>query len=282
MTSSSKPRTIRRVLRNPLALIGAGVIVVVFLIGLFAPLVAPFDYAAIDVPSKFQPPSSAHLFGTDQFGRDLFSRVVYGARASLVIAVASTAVGMVIGVVLGSTAGYLGGWQDETIMRVMDVFLAFPAIILGIAFAAILGPSLTNLALIIALIQVPAFARVSRSSVLAVKSQEFVTAATTVGQTRLKILLKHVLPNTTGPLVVLASLKLPNAIIWEAAFSFLGLGVQPPTPSWGNLVFDGTRFLIRAPWLAGVPALVIVMVVLSFNLLGDGVRDVLDPRYHVS
>ncbi len=266
------------ILRSPASMAGLLIAIAAIGIGLFANILAPHDYAAVDVTQRFLPPSLGHPFGTDEFGRDLLSRVIFGARTSLIVALSSTLVGATLGVVLGVTAGYFGRASDEAIMRLMDIMLAFPSIVLGIALATVLGPSISNLALIIGFIQIPAFARVARSSTLVVKAQEYVVAARTLGQSNAGIMIRHVVPNILGPLVVLASLTVPGAIVTEAALSFLGLGVQPPTPSWGNLVFDGTRFIYSYPLLVALPGIVLSIAVLGFNLLGDGLRDVLDPR----
>lgn len=267
---------LRRMSRNQLTLIGAAGIAVFLLVGVLAPYIEPHPYAAFDLDHRLNGPTWAYPFGTDQFGRDLLSRVTYGARISLTVALAGTSVGTVAGVVLGAGAAYVGGWFDEIVMRIMDILLAFPQIVLAIAVASLLGPSLVNVIWIIGLLIVPQFARVTRGSVLAVMNLEYVTAARTVGQTEVMILLRHVLPNVLGPLIVLASLTIPGAIITEAALSFLGVGVQLPTPSWGNLLADGYGYLLQAPWLTIFPGVAITAAVLSFNVLGDGLRDALD------
>jgi peptide/nickel transport system permease protein len=195
-----------------------------------------------------------------------------------VVGVAATAIGTAAGVTLGAIAGFRGGWLDEVLMRAMDVILAFPSIVLAIAMAAVLGASLTNVIVIVGFLQVPHFARVTRASVLAAKELDFVLAARTIGQRARLILLRHVLPHALGPLVVLASLTIPGAITTEAALSFLGLGVQPPTPSWGNILADGRQYILQAPWMATFPGLAITVAVISFNFVGDGLRDALDPR----
>lgn len=266
----------RRLKRNRLGLIGAWGIVFFLAVGVLAPYIEPHPYAAFDLDHRLTGPAMSHLFGTDQFGRDLLSRVMYGARMSLTVALAATSVGTIVGVLIGAGAGYVGGWVDELAMRAMDIILAFPQIVLAIAVASLLGPSLVNVIWIIGLLIVPQFARVTRGSVIAVMNLEYVTAARTVGQSELSILLRHVFPNVLGPLVVLASLNIPNAIITEAALSFLGVGVQLPTPSWGNLLSGGNSYLLQAPWLTLFPGIAITVAVLSFNLLGDGLRDAID------
>lgn len=272
----STVRWLRRLGRNQLTLLGAAGIAVFLLVGVLAPYVEPHPYAAFDLDHRLSGPTWTYPFGTDQFGRDLLSRVVYGARISLTVALAGTSIGTVAGVVLGASAAYIGGWLDEIVMRAMDILLAFPQIVLAIAVASLLGPSLVNVIWIIGLLIIPQFARVTRGSVLAVMNLEYVTAARTVGQTEIRILLRHVFPNVLGPLVVLASLTIPSAIITEAALSFLGVGVQLPTPSWGNLLADGYSYLLQAPWLTIFPGIAITAAVLAFNVLGDGLRDALD------
>jgi peptide/nickel transport system permease protein len=272
----STVRWLRRLTRNQLTLIGAAGIAVFLVVGVLAPYIEPHPYAAFDLDHRLEGPTWAHPFGTDQFGRDLLSRVIYGARISLTVALAGTSVGTIAGVVVGASAAYIGGWFDEIVMRLMDILLAFPQIVLAIAVAALLGPSLVNVIWIIGLLIVPQFARVTRGSVLAVMNLEYVTAARTIGQTETRILLRHVFPNVLGPLVVLASLTIPSAIITEAALSFLGVGVQLPTPSWGNLLADGYSYLLQAAWLTIFPGIAITAAVLSFNVVGDGLRDALD------
>ncbi|HEX5465229.1 MAG TPA: ABC transporter permease [Candidatus Limnocylindrales bacterium] len=273
---AARPAWVRRFARNRLGLLGAFGIAVFLAVGILAPYIEPRPYAEFDLAHRLVGPSTAHLLGTDQFGRDQLSRILYGARISLTVALAGTSIGTVVGMLLGALAGYIGGWVDEAVMRAMDIVLAFPQIVLAIAVAALLGPSIINVIWIIGLLIVPQFARVTRGSVIAVMGLEYVTAARTVGQHERAILFGHVLPNVLGPLVVLASLTIPNAIITEAALSFLGVGVQLPTPSWGNLLSGGNTFLLQAPWLTIFPGIAITLAVLSFNVVGDGLRDALD------
>ena len=257
-----------------IGLLGVLIFVVVAIVG---PILTSTSYLAIDIPNRTKPPSLTHPFGTDQFGRDLLARIVYGSRVSLIVGVVSTLIGTVAGVVIGAISGFLGGWVDEVIMRLMDIVLAFPQIVLAIALAAVLGPSLNNVILIVGLLQIPQFARVVRGSVLSIKTTDYVAAARIIGLAETRILVGHVLPNTLGPVLVLASLAIPGSITSEAALSFLGLGVQPPAPSWGNLLADGRQYMLQAPWLATFPGLAITLAVLAFNFVGDGVRDALDP-----
>jgi peptide/nickel transport system permease protein len=265
-----------RLRRNGLALVGAAGIALFLSIGLFAPLIEPYPWSQFDLAHRLSGPTLGHLFGTDQFGRDILSRTIYGARISMLVALAATTIGTVGGVLVGVAAGYLGGWIDELSMRMMDIVLAFPQIVLAIAVAALLGPSLINVIWIVGLLMVPHFARITRGSAISVMNLEYITAARTIGQSDLMIVVRHIFPNIVGPLIVLASLAIPGAIITEAALSFLGAGVQLPEPSWGNLLSGGNAYLLQAPWLTIFPGLAITLAVLSFNLLGDGLRDALD------
>jgi peptide/nickel transport system permease protein len=270
-------QVLRRIRDDRVTLIGLLGVLIFVIVAVVGPILTSTSYLAIDIPNRTKPPSLAHPFGTDQFGRDLLARVVYGSRVSLIVGVVSTLIGTVAGVVIGAISGFLGGWVDEVIMRLMDIVLAFPQIVLAIALAAVLGPSLNNVILIVGLLQIPQFARVVRGSVLSIKTTDYVAAARIIGLKETRILVGHVLPNTLGPVLVLASLAIPGSITSEAALSFLGLGVQPPAPSWGNLLADGRQYMLQAPWLATFPGLAITLAVLAFNFVGDGVRDALDP-----
>ena len=265
-----------RLRRNRLALFGTAGIALFLSVGLFAPLIEPYPWSQFDLAHRLSGPTLGHVFGTDQFGRDILSRTIYGARVSMLVALIATTIGTVGGVLIGAAAGFLGGWIDELSMRTMDIILAFPQIVLAIAVAALLGPSLINVIWIVGLLMVPQFARVTRGSVLGVMNLEYITATRTIGQSEVMIVVRHILPNIAGPLIVLASLAIPGAIITEAALSFLGAGVQLPEPSWGNLLSGGNAYLLQAPWLSIFPGLAITLAVLSFNLLGDGLRDALD------
>ena len=265
-----------RLRRSRLALVGTAGIALFLSVGLFAPLIEPYPWSQFELEHRLSGPTLGHVFGTDQFGRDILSRTIYGARVSMVVALTATAIGTVGGVLIGAAAGFLGGWIDEVSMRTMDIILAFPQIVLAIAVAALFGPSLINVIWIVGLLMIPQFARVTRGSVLGVMNLEYVTATRAIGQSEVMIVARHILPNIAGPLVVLASLAIPGAIITEAALSFLGAGVQLPEPSWGNLLSGGNAYLLQAPWLSIFPGLAITLAVLSFNLLGDGLRDALD------
>jgi peptide/nickel transport system permease protein len=263
--------------RNPIGAIGLAVLLVVILVAIFAGQIAPFDPAE-QPAERLTAPNGTYWFGTDEFGRDVFSRVVWGTRISLYVGVASVAIAGAIGVVFGLIAGYYGGWADSLIMRLVDIMFAFPTIVLAITITGILGPSLTNATIAIGLVYAPVFARVTRGPVLSVVNLEYVQAARTVGASDRRIVMRHVFPNVTAPLIVQTTLALSTAILAEAALSFLGLGTQPPTPSWGTMLGTGRKFLELSPWVAIFPGLAIVVTVLAFNLLGDGLRDILDPR----
>ena len=260
------------------AMAGLAVVVLVIAVALLAPFIAPYDPTAQSYSTIRKPPTGAHLFGTDEVGRDILARIIYGARASLAAGLVSVAIAIGIGVPLGLLAGYLGGLVDGLISRLTDAMLACPFLILAIALAAFLGPSLTNAMIAIGITATPIFIRLTRGQVLTVKSELYVEAARAVGIRGWRIAVEHVLPNVMPQLLVQASLTVATAIIAEASLSFLGLGQQPPAPSWGAMLNTAQRFLTNAPWMAIYPGLAIFVTVLSFNLLGDGLRDALDPR----
>ena len=271
-------RVLTRLRRRPLAVAGLVVATLFVLMALFAPLIAPYDPAETNFSAVLQPPSAAHIMGTDDLGRDVFSRVVYGARASLEAGVLATLLAMVIAVPLGLFAGYYRGWWDPVISRFTDVVLAFPFLIVAVGMAAIFGPSLRNVVVALGITAVPWVVRVTRGEALALREQEFVRAAVANGAGDRTILARHLMPNMAGTLLVQATVWIPQAIIGEAVLSFLGLGVQPPTPSWGSMLSAAQPFISIDAWLAIWPGLAIFLATLSFNLLGDGLRDILDPR----
>ena len=271
-------RALRRLVRRRGALLGLAIIVLFVALAIFAPLVTPYDPTAQSWTSVRKAPSLLHWFGTDDLGRDQLTRVIYGARASLAAGVISVGIAMGVGVPLGLAAGYLGGWLDALIGRITDAMLACPYLILAIALAAFLGPSLGNAMIAIGVATTPVYIRLTRGQVLSVKMEEYVEAARAVGNPRWRIAIVHILPNILPALLVQATLSVAAAIIAEASLSFLGLGQQPPSPSWGSMLNSAQRFLINAPWMAVWPGLAIFLTVLSFNLLGDGLRDALDPR----
>ncbi|CAL76324.1 ABC transporter permease protein; putative dipeptide transport protein [Bradyrhizobium sp. ORS 278] len=271
-------RTWRRLVRRRGAMVGLGLITIFILLAVSAPLVAPYDPIKTSWTLVRKAPSAVHWFGTDDLGRDVLARVIYGARASLLAGAISVVIALSIGVPIGMLAGYRGGFIDALISRITDAMLACPFLILAIALAAFLGPSLGNAMIAIGISATPIFVRLTRGEVLSVKVEEYVEAARSVGDTDLQIAVRHILPNIMPALLVQATLSVAAAIIAEAALSFLGLGQQPPAPSWGSMLNAAQRFLTNAPWMAIWPGLAIFLVVLSLNLLGDGLRDALDPQ----
>jgi peptide/nickel transport system permease protein len=269
----------RSLVRNPATFMGSTVILAMLSIALLAPLLAPYSFKEMHVQDRLRPPSLQYLLGTDEFGRDLLSRIIYGSRVSMAASILAVAVAMLVGTILGCLAGYEGGWFDEITMRIIDMIMAFPYVILAITLVTILGPGFRNLILIIGLLRIPHFARVSRSAVLTLKNEEFVLAAQALGQTKYRVLFRHILPNCLTPLVVVASLAAGTAITAESALSFLGLGIQPPMSSWGTMLADGQKYLFNAPWMATFPGIAITLTVLAYNLVGDGLRDILDPKF---
>jgi len=263
---------------NRSALIGGVVVVFFCVVALVAPLLPIADPIATDWALVRKAPSALHWFGTDEIGRDIFSRMLWGARASLMAGVISVLIAVAVGVPLGMIAGYFGGWTDQIIARFTDAMLAMPFLILAIALAAFLGPSLTNAMIAIGLSAVPVFIRLARGQVMSVKTEEYVDAARALGLGHLRILRRYVLPNIIPPILVQATLTIATAIIAEASLSFLGLGQQPPFPSWGAMLSTAKNFLAQAPYMAIYPGMAIFLVVMGFNLLGDGLRDALDPR----
>lgn len=268
----------RRFVRHRLAMVGTTIVLLLVFVAAFGRMVAPYDPLAMDFTALFAPPSWAHPFGTDEFGRDIFARVLYGARISLQVAFIAVGISGTAGVLLGLVAGFLGGWIDELVMRFMDVLFAFPAVLLAITVMAILGRGVGNAMVAIAIVYIPIFARVTRGAVLSVRGREYVTAARALGKSPFGIMLRHVLPNAIGPIIVQTSLSLAFAILAEAALSYFGLGTQPPDPSWGRMLSEGRGFLQQAPWMGIFPGLAIMVSVMGFNFLGDGLRDLLDPR----
>ena len=268
----------RRLLKKPAATLGLIVVLAFVALAVFAPMLAPYDPIATSWTRIRRPPSDLFWFGTDELGRDIFSRIIYGARASLQAGVISVAIAMLLGVPFGLVAGYAGGWTDGVIGRCTDALLACPFLILAIAMAAFLGPSLTNAMIAIGISAMPIFVRLTRAAVLAVKSEDYVEAARAAGNPHWRILGRHILPNILPPLIVQATLTIATAIIAESALSFLGLGQQPPQPSWGSMLNTARSFMSQAPHMALWPGLAICLLVLAFNLLGDGLRDVLDPK----
>jgi peptide/nickel transport system permease protein len=260
-----------------MGVLGAAILGLLGVMALAAPIISPFDPLAQHASSELMPPSAAFWLGTDQFGRDELSRIIFGARVSFAVAIAATGLAALVGVLAGLLAGYSGGLLDAIVMRVCDVMFAFPAILLGIGLVTVLGPALSSTALALAISQVPYYARVTRGSVLTVRDREFVLAAHSFGAGGAWIALRHILPNSSTPLLVQLSLSLGFSVLAEAGLSFIGLGVQPPAPSWGNMLSESQRFVDSAPWLALWPGLAIAVLVLGLNFLSDAIRDSLDP-----
>lgn len=275
------PKITKRFLKSPSAMIGLLISTIVLLVALFAPQLVLEDPAHIDfgkLSQRLEKPGASSVLGRDNFGRDLYSRIIMGTRTSLLVGVSAVLLGMAVGTLFGLLAGFYGGWFDEVIMRLTDILYAFPAVLLALALVAALGPSLANLIFAISFVSVPGFARVMRSSVVTVRASEMVEAARASGVRTFRILIRYVLPNAITPTIVFAAISLASALLTEAGLSFLGLGVQPPTPSWGGILAEGREFLRTAPYMTNFAGLAILVTVVGFNLLGDGIRDVLDPR----
>ena len=275
--TSARWRWWRRLAANRLVLGGLVLCLLLVLVALLADVIAPYDPVALNVRHRQEAPSAQYLFGTDRLGRDILSRVIHGTRSSLRVAVTSVTVALLAGGLLGLVGGYFGGLVDLAIGRVLDVFFSFPVLLLAIAIAAMLGPGLGNAALAIAIVYTPLFARVVRGPVISERHREYVEAARVLGASHPRIVARHVLPNVVSPMIVQASASFSHAILIEAALSYIGLGTQPPTPSWGTMLSEGRTFLETAPWMSIFPGAAIASAVLAFNLLGDGLRDALDP-----
>lgn len=274
----ARPRGGPALFRSPLATTGLVLLIVFGLAALLASFIAPYDPADQILIARLKPPSTAHLLGTDQLGRDIISRLLFGARISLTVGLVVVFSAGFFGTLVGLVAGYAGGIVDEVLMRLTDIFFAFPPLILAMAIAGALGPSLTNAMIAIAVVTWPVYARLVRGQVLALREREFIIAAQSVGVSTPRILWRHLLPNTLAPILVQASFDMGGAILSAAGLSFIGFGAQPPTPEWGVMISEGRKFITTQPWLSLFPGLAILLTVAAFNLLGDGVRDILDPR----
>lgn len=278
----NKPRGragfLARLGQSKIAVVGLAILLLLIVVALAAGVITSYDPVQIAPREALQAPSREHLFGTDQYGRDVFARVVYGARISLMIGLISVSIALVSGTLLGLISGYYGKWADISIMRIIDVMLAFPGILLALALVSILGPSLQNLMIAVGISAIPQYARLVRGSVLSAKEHVYVDAARVVGTGNATIMWRHILPNVVAPVIVMATLGIGSAILWAAGLSYLGLGSQPPTPEWGRMLSEGRDFLREQWWIATFPGLAIMVTVLGMNLLGDGLRDVLDPR----
>ena len=269
---------IPKAFRNTSLVVGALISLAIIFCAVFAPFVATHGVEQMDMINRFALPTPGHILGTDNFGRDLWSRLVYGARVSLSIALISVACAAVVGTVVGLVSGYFGGWVDQLLMRITDIFLGFPPLVLALAIVAVMGPGIANISFAIIIVTWTEYARVVRATTLVLREQNYVQAARALGANPVRILFREVLPNAFGPIIVLASLGLGTAIISESALSFLGFGMPPPTPTWGWTLAYGTRFIRDEPWLSIISGATIMITVLGFNLLGDGLRDILDPR----
>jgi len=267
-----------RILKSPKAMTGFCLVGAMVFLAVFAPWVAPYDPLALDPVAIYQPPSAEYWLGTDFFGRDILSRMIWGARPSLTIGFSSVVIGCLIGTVIGVTAGYFRGWVDQVLMRPVDVLLSFPIVVLALALVAALGPSLINLIVTISLLFVPRFARVVRGETMALRELDYIDAARAAGQVPSVIIIRHVLPNALAQIIVTCTVFMANAILVEAGLSFLGVGVTPPEPSWGNMLAEGRNNLLGAPWLTTFPGAMLTLTLIGFNLLGDALRDILDPR----
>jgi len=271
-------KIVRRFIRNKLAVLGAFIVVVVCGMAIFAPCIAPYDPLEMNFNVILASPSSSHIFGTDMYGRDIFSRIVYGARISLKIGFIVVGIGATVGTILGGTAGYFGGLYDMIIMRIVDLLLAFPFLILAIVIAAALGPSIVNVMVALGSVSWLRYARIVRGEVLSIKEREYIDAGRAIGASNLRILIRHVLPNCAACVLVLATLQMASALIAAASLNFLGMGVQPPQPAWGAMLNDAQEFLREAWWYSFFPGVAIVITVLGINFVGDGLRDALDPK----
>lgn len=276
---SSRAKEIREILfRNKLTLAGFLLVGFVALVGLLAPLLAPYDPNLMNIPARLQAPSAAHLFGTDEMGRDVLSRIMYGARISIAVGVVIVAVSAAIGVVLGSVSGYFGGRADQIVLAVTDMILAFPSMVLALALTAAMGPGLLNTMLAVIIVRIPMYTRLMRGQVLVAKEQPYVRAARTFGEKPFWIVVRHIVPNCLTPLMVQMTLGIGDAILIASSMSFIGLGAQPPTPEWGAMISTARIYAIDQWWYAAFPGLSILITIMGFNLIGDGIRDILDPR----
>jgi peptide/nickel transport system permease protein len=277
-TRTPREMYLLRFRRNPLCIIGAALLVLLLFLAAFGPMLAPRDPILVDTANRFSSPNSTYFFGTDEFGRDIFSRILYGGRIAVQVGLVSVVVAFLGGIVLGLVSGYYGGWIDAFLSRLLEIWLSFPDILFVIAIVAILGPSLNTVIMALGFLSIPAYARIVRGSVLSARSETYVEAARSVGVSNARIMAKHILPNVVAPLIILSSMRFGSALLTGAGLSFIGLGAQPPEPEWGAILAGGRMYMYQAPWITVFPGLAIALFVLGVNMLGDGLRDVLDPR----
>lgn len=268
----------KRFSKNKLALAGLAAVIVLILVALFAPLIAPYSPTAIDIKNILSPPSANHIFGTDELGRDVFSRMIWGSRVSLQVGFVAVGIAVLIGILIGAIAGYYGGWIDSILMRFVDVMLTIPTLFLILAVIALVTPSIVVIMVIIGITSWMGISRLVRAEFLTLKERDFVLAARAIGANDMRIIFKHILPNALAPVLVTATFRIAGAILLESGLSFLGLGIQPPTPSWGNILTSGKDNITIAWWLSFYPGIAILIAALSYNLVGEGLRDALDPR----
>jgi peptide/nickel transport system permease protein len=268
----------RRLRRNWMAMLGLAIILIIIFTAIFADVIAPYDYREQDLMSVAESPSSEHLLGTDDLGRDILSRIIHGARVSLQVGFVAVSIALILGGTLGALAGFYGGHLDNFVMRFMDVLLAIPSILLAIAIVSAFGGGLGNVMIAVGIATIPVYARIVKASVISIKEQEFIEAARAIGATDLRIILKHILPNSMAPIIVQGTLGVAVAILSAAGLSFIGLGIEPPTPEWGAMLSSGRHLIRRAPHVATFPGIAIMITIFALNLLGDGLRDALDPR----
>jgi ABC-type dipeptide/oligopeptide/nickel transport system permease subunit len=268
----------KRLKRNKLALVGLSIVILLILIAMLAPIISPYDPNIRIKEDSSLGPSRVHLFGTDLLGRDIFSRVIYGSRISIEVGIIAVGISVIIGLILGALSGYFGNIPDTVIMRIADIFFAFPYILGAIAIMTVLGPGIVNIFIAIGILGWASFARIFRGSILSIKNKEYIEAARALGASNYRIITKHIFPNSFAPIIVYATMNVGTAIIVEAALSFLGIGVQPPTPAWGKMLADSLEYIDTAPWMMLFPGLAILITVLGFVMLGDGLRDAFDPR----
>ncbi len=274
-------RTLSRMRRTTNIWIGSAILAIIVIFALFAPIISPYNPIAVTPADRLKPPNAVHIFGTDDFGRDVFTRVIYGGRLSIQVGLISIALASTVGTLLGIVAGYYASWVDVVVMRLIDLMLAFPSILLALAIVAILGRSLPNVMLAVGVATIPIYTRIVRASTLSAKQMDYVLSARAIGCPSGRIMFRHILPNILAPIIVITTNGIAGAIIAGAALSFLGVGAQAPTPEWGIMLSDGRSFLRTASWVTTYPGLAIMVTVLAINLLGDGLRDVLDPRLRI-